>query len=196
MRSLIQLSAFLVTIGLASTAVTSAHAPSIQTTSTPEAAEAGVEYRIGEPIQRHGLEVAAAYLVDVALEPDVPLVSNGGDVIHLEADVQATGENEHGFGEGDWVPYLTITYHVSKQDSGWSTSGTFLPMVAQDGPHYAANVPLDGPGDYHVVYRVEPPVYAGFFRHADAATGVPPWWEPFDVTWEFTYPAVPAEGEA
>jgi uncharacterized protein involved in high-affinity Fe2+ transport len=61
-------------------------------------------------------------------------------------------------------------------------------MTAKDGPHYAENVKMDGPGDYKVTYRFEPPEKNGFFRHVDAETGVPEWWKPFEQTFTFKYP--------
>ena len=66
-------------------------------------------------------------------------------------------------------------------------------MVAQDGPHYANNVPLDGPGTYRLTYYLSPPSAQGFFRHADEETGVQSWWEPFSVQWTFEYPSQPVE---
>ncbi len=148
------------------------------------------EFLVGEAIERDGMSVAAAYLQDIDLAPELP-TPEAPEVIHLEADIAATDNNPHGFEAGAWIPYLTISYTLVKEDSNWSSTGTFAPMTAQDGPHYAANVPLDGPGAYRVTYHIEPPSRAGFFRHTDDATGVPAWWAPFDVSWTFNYPSNP-----
>jgi uncharacterized protein involved in high-affinity Fe2+ transport len=152
------------------------------------AALASDEVPIGQPHERNGLEVAAAYLDAIEMDP-MPAMAAGDDVIHLECDIAATDDNVHGFSEGDWVPYLTCTYLIEKVGGDWSRAGTMLPMTAQDGPHYANNVPVDGPGEYRLTYHLEPPASRGFYRHADDATGVEPWWEPFSVSWTFTYPA-------
>jgi len=151
------------------------------------AVTAAEETMIGEPVERNGMSIAAAYLTAIDMDP-MPAMPAGEDVIHLECDVAATAENTHGFPEGAWIPYLTCSYLLEKMDGDYRQIGTMLPMTAQDGPHYANNVPMDGPGEYRLVYHFEPPSSQGFYRHADDATGVEPWWEPFSVSWTFTYP--------
>jgi uncharacterized protein involved in high-affinity Fe2+ transport len=47
---------------------------------------------------------------------------------------------------------------------------------------------MDGPGEYVLTYRFEPPEQNGFFRHTDRETGVPEWWAPFEETFTFHYP--------
>jgi len=148
---------------------------------------AAEEAHVGDAVDRNGLSVAAAYLTGIDMMP-APPTPHGGDTIHLECDVSANANNQHGFAEGAFVPYLTCSYLIEKVGTDWQQAGTMLPMVAQDGPHYANNVPMDGPGDYRVTYFLEPPSRNGFFRHADESTGVPEWWEPFSVSWTFTYP--------
>ena len=155
-------------------------------TASPAAAAEG-ETLIGGPVERNGLSVAAAYLEAIEMEPE-PATPAGEDVIHLECDVSAAADNAHGFAEGDFVPYLTCAYVIEKAGSDWRRIGVMLPMTAQDGPHYADNVPMDGPGDYRLTYRLSPPSDRGFHRHADDATGVDPWWAPFEVSFEFTWP--------
>jgi len=162
----------------------------IATTSlllTGPAAAAENEVAIGGPVERNGLSVAAAYLRAIDMEP-APATPAGDDTIHLECDVAAAGDNPHGFAEGQFVPYLTCSYIVEKIGTDWRRVGTMLPMTAQDGPHYADNVPMDGAGDYRVSYTLSPPSEQGFYRHADDGTGVPGWWEPFTVEWTFSYP--------
>jgi len=83
------------------------------------------------------------------------------------------------------IAYLTIAYTIEKQDSGWQGSGTLKPMTAKDGPHYADNVKMDGPGSYKVTYRFNPPEGNGFYRHTDQETDVPPWWQPFSQKLHF-----------
>ncbi|HLH26288.1 MAG TPA: iron transporter [Chloroflexota bacterium] len=153
------------------------------------------EFVVGAPVERNGMAIAANYLLGIQLDLDslMPMPMDTTDAIHLEADVHATAGNQNGFAAGDWIPYLGISYHVAKLGSDWTTTGALLPMVAKDGPHYADNTRLNGPGQYRVTYHFDPPITHGFFRHVDAATGVAPWWEPFEVSWTFTYPSTPAD---
>lgn len=84
---------------------------------------------------------------------------------HLELDVSA-GENDYGYGVGDWVPYLTVEYEVSQ--AGWEgTSGTFMPMAASDGPHYGQNIKMNGDGRYTVKFTITFPTEAVYLIHTD-----------------------------
>jgi len=144
------------------------------------------EYPIGDPIEINGMEIAAVYLQPVMMTPMLPGMEKETD-IHLEADIRALKGNNNGFGEGEWMPYLQVTYQIKKIGSDWSTFGTFMPMVASDGAHYADNLKLNGAGKYQLRYHISPPPVSGFFRHSDKETGVGSWWAPFDIDWEFTY---------
>lgn len=143
------------------------------------------EVMIGEPVEKHGMEIGAVYLQPVMMTPELP--GMGDKDIHLEADIVALPGNNNGFGAGVWVPYLGVTYTLTKEDSDWSATGAFMPMVASDGPHYGGNIKLDGPGEYHVAYHIDPPPYQSFYRHKDKETGVRKWWSPFDLEWEFAF---------
>ena len=151
------------------------------------------EVPIGKAVEKNGMEIGAVYLQPVVMAPMLPGMGGPSDV-HLEADIHAMKGNKNGFGPGDWVPYLGITYRITKEGSPWIGSGAFMPMVADDGPHYGANVKLDGPGKYKLVYRIMPPPYQGFFRHTDKETGVAEWWTPFDVEWEFVFAGTGKKG--
>jgi len=146
------------------------------------------EYFVGGPVHQHDMEIVANYLVGVEMAPMLPGMAMGPDVIHLEADVHATADNAYGYPDGAWVGYLTIAYTIEKQGSDWKASGTLRPMQAKDGPHYADNVKMDGPGKYRVAYMFTPPEANGFLRHVDKETGVPAWWPPFSQTFIFDYP--------
>jgi uncharacterized protein involved in high-affinity Fe2+ transport len=146
------------------------------------------EYPIGGPAHAHDMEIAANYLVGVDMAPMPPGMAMGQDVIHLETDVHATADNTYGFPDGAWVPYLTVTYHLTKKGTDWHADGKLVPMTAKDGPHYAANVKMNGPGTYTVTFRYEAPEANGFLRHTDAETGVPDWWQPFTEQFTFPYP--------
>ncbi len=143
-------------------------------------------------VNKNGMEISAVYIQPVTMEPMLP--GMGPSDIHLEADIHALKDNQNGFGEGDWVPYLGITYSISKVDSSWSTTGAFMPMVAVDGPHYARNLKLDGAGKYTLTYSIEPPPINGFYRHTDKESGVGKWWVPFTLEWDFTYVGVGKKG--
>ena len=156
-------------------------------------AQAG-EFPIGDPVEINGMEVAAVYLQPTKMVPMLPGMMAPTD-IHLEADIHALQGNNNGFGEGEWMPYLQVSYLITKQDSNWSTYGTFMPMVASDGPHYANNIQLDGVGSYHLSYHISPPPINGFYRHTDKETGVGKWWAPFNLEWDFVYTGVGKKGD-
>lgn len=143
------------------------------------------ETPIGQAVEKNGMEIGAVYLQSVVMEPVMP--SPHASDVHLEADIHAVKNNPNGFAVGEWIPFLQVAYHLSKEGSTWQGTGTLMPMVASDGPHYGANVKLNGPGKYHLTYHINPPPYSGFVRHVDKETGVGKWWEPFDVSWDFTY---------
>ncbi len=145
------------------------------------------EYPIGEPVKMNDMEIAAVYLQPVDMEPRGMGLSASQSDIHLEADIHATKGNKNGFGEGEWMPYLTISYKLTNLDTGATQEGNFMPMVASDGPHYGANIKMMGAGNYKVTYHIEPPPKAGMHRHTDKDTGVAKFWKPFDVSYEFKY---------
>lgn len=152
----------------------------------PLAAAQARETLIGKPVLKNGMILNAVYLQPVHMAPEMPGMNRTADV-HLEADIHADKDNAQGFQPGEWIPYLTISYTMSKQGSDWNTFGGFMPMTASDGPHYGHNVKLDGPGKYTLTMKIEPPPYAGFFRHTSKQTGVPAWWKPFTVSWTFVW---------
>jgi len=115
------------------------------------------EYFVGGPVHEHDMEIVANYLVGIEMAPMPPDMPTGQDVIHLEADVHATADNVYGYPDGSWVPYLAIEYSLERQDSTWKTNGKLRTMTAKDGPHYADNVKMSGPGTYRVTYRFRPP---------------------------------------
>ncbi|MGE5504847.1 MAG: iron transporter [Actinomycetota bacterium] len=142
------------------------------------------EHPIGETVEKNGMSIGAVYLQAVTMEPH--MAGHDATDIHLEADVKAAKGNPNGFGAGEWIPYLGITYELTKKGSGFKKAGTLYPMVASDGPHYGDNVKLDGAGKYHLVYRFAPAAN-GFLRHTDKETGVGKWWEPFTLEYDFAY---------
>jgi len=147
------------------------------------------ETLIGKPVTKNGLIIAASYLQPVKMSPVVPGPPSdpAHNDVHLEADIHAGNDEGHGFQPGDWMPYLTVSYLLGKKGSDWHDFGTFMVMTASDGPHYGANVKLDGPGKYTLTLKIAPPPYNAFFRHTTKQTGVAPWWKPFTVSWTFVW---------
>ncbi|UBX49553.1 iron transporter [Providencia alcalifaciens] len=161
------------------------------------------EYPLGQPVIKNGMEIQGVYLQPITMDTGEGhqkmshLPADKADV-HLEADIRAVEENPNGFAEGDWMPYLTVEYTVTKLgDKPQTQSGTFMPMVASDGPHYGENIKLNGNGKYRVTYKVYPPSHnqqVAFGRHIDKETGVAPWFEPFEVSWDFDYAGIGRKG--
>lgn len=147
------------------------------------------EFYIGEPVERDGMQIVPNYLVGIQMDRMPPGMDMGANTIHLEADVHATKTEKHGFPEDAWIPYLTIRYTLTKDGSKFKKTGKLAPMTAGDGPHYANNVAMAGPGTYQLTYEILPPSSNGFIRHVDKATGVPDWWKPITLHWTFTYPS-------
>jgi uncharacterized protein involved in high-affinity Fe2+ transport len=117
-------------------------------------------------------------------------VEEGAD-IHLELRVEALKDNPYAFAQGSWIPYLAIDYRVEKVGTDWFTSGSLMPMVANDGPHYGNNVKLNGVGKYNIKYRVKAP---NLMLHMDKETAPKKWWQPFIITWDLTYLGIGKKG--
>lgn len=154
------------------------------------------EYPIGEPQQCGGMEVGAVYLQPVEMDPAGMMRAAAESDVRLEADISALENNPNGWQEGSFVPYLGIQYELRKKGSDEVIKGDFHPMVANDGPHYGDNVKLLGPGKYQLTYKILPPGsgHAMFGRHTDKETGVGPWFESCELTYEFTYAGIGKKG--
>ena len=127
------------------------------------------------------LNVSAVYFQPVPMTDGSTIE---GKDIHLEADISAKANN-FGFGVGDWVPYLTVDYKVTKDgESTPAAEGTFMEMSASDGPHYGANIAMpEGQGKYTIEITIKSPADNNYLLHTDAETG--PGAKSFDdgVTW-------------
>jgi periplasmic iron binding protein len=149
------------------------------------------EFYIGEPQVKEGLQLVPNYLTGIEMDHHPPGMSMAKDAIHVEIDVHATKDEKHGFSEDAWIPYLTIHTTVEKLGSKYKEAKVLAPMTAGDGPHYANNFKMDGPGKYKITYVIEPPSRQGFIRHVDKETAVPDWWKPINVDWTFDFPSKP-----
>jgi uncharacterized protein involved in high-affinity Fe2+ transport len=155
------------------------------------------EYPIGAPALSHGMEIAAVYLQPIEMDPAGMMRTAADSDVHLEADIHALADNSNGFAEGDWMPALAIRYEITKADTDETLSGTMMPMVAADGPHYGDNVKLMGPGAYRLKLTISGPdgdQHAAFGRHVDKETGVGPWFPPFETSYEFVFAGVGKKG--
>jgi len=149
------------------------------------------EYPIGDSQSRAGMKFVAVYLPPIQVDKEEIIPREGKERIHLECDVHAIRGNKNGFGIGEFIPYLTVHYRLTRLDSKKTIEGLFAPMVAKDGPHYGATIRMLGKGTYKVEYEVRNPGENGFGRHTDPVTGVGPWFEPFTLTWTFDYEGAP-----
>lgn len=144
------------------------------------------EFPLGDEKIVGPLQIAGVYFQPVDMEPAgmSGLPASKSD-IHLEADISAAEGNNLGYGVGDFVPSLTVRYSIVKQGGGKPIEGSFMPMSASDGPHYGANVKLDGAGTYSITFLVESPEKQGYLLHVDKKTGVPGrfWKEPLKASW-------------
>jgi len=168
------------------------------------------EYPIGDSIEKNHLNIAAVYFPAVVMDHSSmdhsmhhsmqkgdsakelakeKFVKPGHELVHIEADIHATRGNPCGFGAGEWIPYLPVQYQLFKKGEKKPTlSGSFIPMVAKDGPHYGTTLRMPGKGSYRLEYRIGTPTIA---RHSDPVTGVSPYWKPFTVTFDFEYNGIP-----
>ncbi len=155
------------------------------------------EYPICKQHIEQGMEVGAVYLQPITMEPEGMMRKASDSDVHLEADIHAVKNNPTGFAEGDWMPYLQVSYELTKAGSKNTQKGDLMAMVANDGPHYGDNVKLEGPGKYHLKLRIAPPMQTGhmaFGRHVDKETGVGPWFKPYTIEYDFTFAGIGKKG--
>jgi uncharacterized protein involved in high-affinity Fe2+ transport len=146
------------------------------------------EFPIGDDLELGPLNVAGVYFQPVDMLPAGNSLPAAQSDMHMEADISALN-NDLGYGVGDFVPNLTVRYEVSKNESSWKIEGTFMPMNASDGPHYGANLKLDGAGTYKVRFLIQNPEAQGYLLHVDQETGVPGrfWEQPLVAEWDFDF---------
>ena len=141
---------------------------------------------LGGPLLREGLEIVPSALTGVELDRTV---NRGADALFLVADIRAAKAEPHGFPEHAFIPYLSVSYALTKDDAPtFKKAGLLYPIATKQGPHYAAAAELAGPGTYHLTYIISPPSAHGMLRRTDKAEGVPDWWKPINANWTFTYP--------
>jgi uncharacterized protein involved in high-affinity Fe2+ transport len=152
--------------------------------------EAGFEeFPLGDEIELFPLNVAGVYFQPVDMLPAGKSLPKAEADMHMEADISALEGNALGYGAGDFVPNLTVRYEIAKTGSNWKIDGTFMPMNASDGPHYGANLKLDGMGTYHIKFIIQNPESQDYLIHIDQETGVPGrfWNQPLVAEWDFDW---------
>lgn len=90
--------------------------------------------------------------------------------LHLEADILLLPDNGLGFAAGEKFPYMTVDYELTPEE-GDAIVGTFMPMSADDGFHYGANIKMGEAGTYHVKFTINNPAENGYLIHLDDETG-------------------------
>jgi uncharacterized protein involved in high-affinity Fe2+ transport len=141
---------------------------------------------LGGPLLRDGLEIVPSTLSGIELDRTV---TRGSDAIFLVADIHAGKNEPHGFPEHAFIPYLSVSYALTKDDAPtFKKAGLLFPVAAKDGPHYAVAAELAGPGTYHLTYIISPPSAHGMLRRTDKTEGVPDWWKSINASWTFAYP--------
>ena len=134
------------------------------------------EIPIGET-QVGPYNVAAVYFQAVDMYPAGKNPSKEDSDMHLEADIhlQPMYAIAYGFGNGEniWPAYLTVKYQILLMDGKTVVmEGSFMPMNADDGPHYGANIAKGlKVGQYKLRFIIEPPT--DYLLHTDPETGVP-----------------------
>ena len=158
-------------------------------------AEAAREVSLGTPVIRQdaALTITAAYEPPLRVEgadpaePSFFLPPDKADLF-LTVDIRGGKGNKNGFGAGEFIPYLSVSYALQRQGSSQALQGQLRPLATPQGIRYGNNVKLTGPGIYSLTVTIEPPIKVGFGRHTDLETGVSRWWKPFQVEWPLKHP--------
>ncbi len=134
------------------------------------------EIQIGDEQIVGPYKVAAVYFQPVDMIPAGKNPTKEESDMHLEADIHLTEDASkmYGFGGDEaWPAYLTVKYDVLDKDGKSVAAGSFMPMNADDGPHYGTNVKKDllKVGTYKLKLTIEAPT--DYLLHVDAETGVP-----------------------
>jgi uncharacterized protein involved in high-affinity Fe2+ transport len=82
------------------------------------------EFYVGEPVVKNEMQIVPHYLLGIEMSAMPKGTEMGHDAVHLEVDVHATKDETHGLADGEWVPYLTISYTIEKVGSNFKRTGT------------------------------------------------------------------------
>ncbi|MBJ7553831.1 iron transporter [Marinomonas spartinae] len=109
-----------------------------------------------------------------------------GKKLVLWSRSKANAYNPNGYITNDFIPFCKVTFEVKKVGTSWHQSFIAPMRLTQTGPEYGQATVLDGAGQYQWTVHYQSPRANGFYRHIDKATGVAPWWKPFDLTYSFS----------
>jgi len=141
---------------------------------------------LGGPVLQSGVEIIPAALTGVELDKGARVQTP--DSIFLAADIHAGSNEAHGFAEHAFIPYLSVSYVLTKEGAPtFRKVGLLYPVATKSGPRYGAATEMAGTGTYHLSYIVSPPSSHGMMRQT-GKDGVAEWWKPITGTWIFTYP--------
>ena len=143
---------------------------------------------VGAPLARDGLEVTPGLETGLAFDRNPAAAT--ANAVFLTVDIHAGPDEPHGFPEHAFIPYLSVSYALTREDTPtYKKAGLLYPVAAKDGPRYAAAVEMAGPGTYRLTTIISPPSSHGMMRRTDKAGGVPDWFKPITASWTFTYPS-------
>jgi uncharacterized protein involved in high-affinity Fe2+ transport len=158
------------------------------------------EIPMGEAQEKEGLRVAAVYLQPIEIdEPSLMRDPKDSD-LHVEADITAAKGNLWGIEEGTWFPGVLVHYKFTRIDDGQSVEGDLTPDLATDGFAYCNNIKLPGKGGagkYKLTLSLKSPGENKGWRiarHVDKENGVPEWFKPFSLDYEFTFAGTGKKG--
>ena len=133
-RSLFRVGAALATLALAGTLASCSAGSSSSTsktgTSTSTSASEGAapgedagfeEQPLGDDVHVGPLVVGGVYFQPVDMEPTMGVPAAEASM-HMEADIHAAADNKLGYGAGDFVPALTVTYTIKDKVTGIETN--------------------------------------------------------------------------
>ena len=129
------------------------------------------ELPLGDDVFVGPLKVGGVYFQPVDMEPAMSTPAKDSSM-HMEADISAVADNDLGYGAGDFIPALTVSYQIADKSGTVVQEGTFMPMNASDGPHYGINLPKLEAGTYDVTFTIDSPENNGWLLHTDEKTGV------------------------
>ncbi|WKW49747.1 iron transporter [Rhodomicrobium lacus] len=158
------------------------------------------EIPIGEAQEKSGLRVGAVYLQPIEIDAPELMRDPKESDFHVEADITAAKGNAWGIEEGLWFPGLVVQYELTRLDDKQTVKGDLVPDIATDGFAYCNNIKLPGAGGagkYKLTLTVSPPSdnkKQRIARHVDKENGVPDWFKPFSLDYEFTYAGTGKKG--
>lgn len=164
--------------------------------SSALASEFKLSNKEGERIVKNQMTIEGAYMQPIELEEKRENLPREKSDAYFVAHIKAASAHPHGFSKFAWIPYLNVSYTLEKLDSSWKSEGPLTAAIGKFGPHYGTNVKLDGAGKYRYTVRVAAPnngAKGGIDRLVDWENGIK-WWQPFEVSWTFTYLGVGKKG--